>query len=186
MDITRLTTVDADFSESLNRLLQREVSTGDTVFSVVMSILNAVREEGDAALLRYTERFDRLSLTHARQLWVPPAQRARALSGIAYDVRTALEQAADRIRAYHQHQVQADWSFQDEWGNTLMQRYTPMDRVGLYVPGGLASYPSSVLMNAIPAQVAGVSELIMVVPAPDGKLNDLVLAAAELAGVDHV
>lgn len=186
MPIAILDTSDADFDGRFAAMLARDAAIGGEVFAQVSAILEAVRQEGDAALLRFTEQFDRLSVPAVQHLEVQPARRKRALGGVDYQVRTALEQAAERIRQYHEHQLHADWSFQDANGTTLGQRYTALDRVGLYVPGGLASYPSSVLMNAIPAKVAGVSELVMVVPAPGGELSDLVLAAAEIVGVDQV
>lgn len=186
MSISLLDASAADFEEKFTRLLARDAAVGGEVFVRVAEILDAVRQEGDEALLRYTEKFDHLTVPHVQQLEVQPACRKRALGKVDYHLRTALEQAAERIRQYHEHQLHADWSFQDASGTTLSQRYTAIDRVGLYVPGGLACYPSSVLMNAIPAKVAGVKELVMVVPAPSGQLSDVVLAAAEIVGVDQV
>lgn len=186
MSISLLDTSMTDFEEKFAPLLARDAAVGGAVFASVTEILNAVRQEGDAALLRYTEKFDHVAESQVQHLAVQPACRQEALARIDPELRQALEQAAERIRQYHEHQLHADWSFQDAHGTTLAQRYTAIDRVGLYVPGGLASYPSSVLMNAIPAKVAGVKELVMVVPAPSGQLSDLVLAAAEIVGIDEI
>ena len=137
-------------------------------------------------MLEYTARYDQLTLHSAEQLEVSSKRQKAALDGIDSAQRKALEYAAQRVRSFHEHQVQQSWQYQDELGNVLGQKVTPLDRVGIYVPGGKANYPSSVLMNALPAKVAGVEEVIMVVPAPGGELNDLVLAAACIAGVDRV
>ncbi len=182
----RLDSTDADFARRLETLtawqdeLDREVS--DTVAGVIADI--AAR--GDEALLEYTRRFDRLEVAAAADLEVPPDRLQQALDGIPAEQREALQFAADRVREYHEHQLQQSWHYRDAGGNLLGQKITPVQRAGIYVPGGKASYPSSVLMNAIPASVAGVGEIVMVVPAPDGELNDLVLAAAAIAGVDRV
>lgn len=152
----------------------------------VRDILARVRAEGDAALLEFTRRFDRRELHSAAQLEVGADRLDAALAAIPPARREALDAAATRVRRYHAHQIQQSWRYVDEDGVLLGQQVTPLDRAGLYVPGGKAAYPSSVIMNAIPAKVAGVGELVMVVPAPDGQLNDLVLAAARLCGVDRV
>ncbi|MFT5173835.1 MAG: histidinol dehydrogenase [Gammaproteobacteria bacterium] len=164
---------------------QSEDADGD-VEARVRDIIASVRKEGDTALLELTARFDDMSVRHAQQLEVPRARLVQALADISSERRDALRQAAERVRSYHQHQRQESWSYEDEDGMLLGQQVTALDRVGLYVPGGKAAYPSSVIMNSIPARVAGVGELIMVVPTPRGELNDLVLAAACLCEVDRV
>src|SRR5205085_12087815 len=151
----------------------------------VAAIVADVAAEGDAALLRYTERFDRLTLTHER-LRVSPEEIAAAKARCPADQLQALSLAAERIRAFHARQVPEDVRYEDEAGVGLGLRWRPVDAVGLYVPGGTAAYPSSVLMNAIPAKVAGVRRIVMCVPAPGGELDPLVLAAAKLAGVDEI
>lgn len=181
-----LSTRDADFEDQLDALVAWEDARDETVERTVADIIADVRRRGDAALLEYTARFDRLSPASAADLEVPPERLQQALESLAPEAREALETAAARVREYHQHQRQESWHYRDAQGNLLGQQITPLDRVGIYVPGGKASYPSSVLMNAIPASVAGVGEIVMVVPAPDGELNDLVLAAAALAGVHRV
>ncbi|TVP88155.1 MAG: histidinol dehydrogenase [Thioalkalivibrio sp.] len=185
-EIKRLDSRDEGFWNELDRLLQWESVADHGVRAIVDEILEAVRSEGDAALLRYTERFDRLPLSAASELEVPPERLHQALERIPAVQREALEKAALRIRRYAEHQRMQDWMIEEPDGTLLGQRVTPLDSVGLYVPGGKAAYPSSVLMNAVPAKVAGVPLLVMVVPAPDGMLNDMVLAAAAIAGVDRV
>jgi histidinol dehydrogenase len=185
-DITRLNSRDAGFDAALEKLLDWEQTADVAVETVVRDIINDVRMRGDAALLEYTQRFDRRSVTDAAALEIPLADCREALERIPVDQREALELAAGRVRAYAGHQRLDSWSYTEADGTLLGQQVMPMDRAGLYVPGGKAAYPSSVLMNAIPAKVAGVSELIMVVPTPDGEVNDMVLAAAAIAGVDRV
>ena len=185
-EITRLNSEDAGFQAALERLLAWEQSADPALETVVRDIINDVRARGDAALLEYTARFDRCSLAHAAELEISLDDCHKALSLIDADRRAALELAAERVRAYAQHQKLESWSYTEADGTLLGQQVTPMDRVGLYVPGGKAAYPSSVLMNAIPARVAGVAELVMVVPTPDGERNQMVLAAASIAGVDRV
>ncbi len=182
----RLATTDGDFAARLAALTEWEAGLDAAVEQTVAGILADVRARGDTALLEYTARFDRLQLAAAAELEISRERIAAALAAIPDAQRAALEQAATRVRSYHEHQRQNSWQYHDAEGNLLGQQITPLDRVGIYVPGGKASYPSSVLMNALPAQVAGVAEIIMVVPAPDGELNDLVLAAAAIAGVDRV
>ena len=150
------------------------------------AILADIAARGDEALLEYTARFDRLAVCSATELEVGRARQAQALQTIDPRHRAALESAAQRIRTYHEHQLQQSWQYRDAAGNLLGQKITPLERTGIYVPGGKASYPSSVLMNALPARVAGVSEIVMAVPAPAGEINELVLAAAHIAGVDRV
>lgn len=186
MNILRLHINDSQFSDQLNALLAWEAVSDQTVAAIVEEILDAVRSRGDAALVEYSNRFDRRDVQSISELCVKPAQLQQALQSISGDQRVALEQAAARIRAFHEKQCAESWQYTEADGTVLGQRVTPLDRVGIYVPGGKASYPSSVLMNAIPAKVAGVTEIIMVVPAPDGELNNMVMAAAAIAGVDCV
>ncbi|CAH1904335.1 histidinal/histidinol dehydrogenase [Candidatus Nitrotoga sp. HW29] len=186
MNIRRLSTRQPDFNLQLDRLLAFEATQDDQLDATVAAILADVRTRGDVALLEYTRRFDRMEVHDSAALELPPAVLRAAFEGLPAAQRTALEQAAQRVTVYHQKQVQASWSYTEADGTLLGQQITPLDRVGLYVPGGKAAYPSSVLMNALPAKVAGVGELIMVVPTPDGVRNALVLAAAHLIGVDRV
>jgi histidinol dehydrogenase len=186
MNIKRLSTKQTDFDAQLSTLLAFEETADEKLEATVASILADVKQRGDAALLEYTQRFDRLNAGCAAALELPQAELRAAFDGLPAAQRTALEMAAQRVTAYHQKQVQSSWSYTEADGTLLGQQVTPLDRVGLYVPGGKAAYPSSVLMNALPAKVAGVDELIMVVPTPDGVKNQLVLAAAYLSGVDRV
>ena len=186
MDIQRLSSGAPDFGQRLDNLLAFEAEADERLEATVASILNDVRARGDAAVLECTEKFDRLQVGDARELELPKEELKRAFDALPEDQRNALEAAAMRVREYHEKQVQASWSYLDADGTLLGQKVTPLDRVGLYVPGGKAAYPSSVLMNAMPAKVAGVAELVMVVPTPDGHKNQLVLAAAFLSGVDRV
>ena len=185
-DIRRLSTTDADFAYQLQTLLAWESVSDAQVQGTVDAIIRDLRARGDAALLDYTRRFDRWEPASAADLEIPTARLAQAWEAIPAAQQSALETAAGRIRAYAEHQALSGWSYVEADGTLLGQKVTPLDRVGLYVPGGKAAYPSSVLMNAIPAKVAGVAELIMVVPTPAGELNELVLAAAHAAGVDRV
>lgn len=182
----RLSTQDQNFKQAFADLLAFETVSDPELLKTVDQIIADVRQHGDAHVLKLTQQFDRHPAHQFSELELTQAQLKTAFENLEPQVRDALEMAADRIRAFHQAQKQDGWSYIDELGNTLGQKVTPLDRVGIYVPGGLASYPSSVLMNAIPAHVAGVSEIIMAVPAPDGELNPLVLAAAFLAGVSRV
>jgi histidinol dehydrogenase len=186
IEVSRLTTVQADFRERLDRLLAWDSVSDESVQSSVKEIIGAVRSRGDAALLEYTDRFDGWQAADAAALEISAHRIDAAWQATAHEHRDALRTASVRIRAYAEHQKLQSWSYAEADGTRLGQQVTPMDRVGLYVPGGKAAYPSSVLMNAIPAKVAGVPELVMVVPAPGGELNDLVLAAARVAGVDRV
>ena len=186
MNIRRLSTRQPDFHIQLDRLLAFEATQNHQLDATVAAILADVRTRGDVALLEYTRRFDRMEVHDSAALELPPAVLLAAFEGLPAAQRAALEQAAQRVTAYHQKQLQVSWSYTETDGTLLGQQITPLDRVGLYVPGGKAAYPSSVLMNALPAKVAGVGELIMVVPTPDGVRNALVLAAAHLAGVDRV
>jgi len=186
MNIQRLSTFEADFQIRLQALLEWDAVSDDQVFATVQGILRDVRARGDAAVLEYTARFDRFPAQTMNELEVSAARMDEALARIPSAQREALEQAAERIRRYAERQKLESWSYREADGTLLGQQVTPLDRVGLYVPGGKAAYPSSVLMNAIPAKVAGVGELIVVVPAPQGELNDLVLAACRIAGADRV
>ncbi len=183
--IRRLNAADADFESVLSALLEWDAVSDQSVVAVVDEIVAAVKNRGDAALLEYSLRFDRLNCT-AAELEISAERLQQALQRISAEQRQALETAAMRIRVYHERQLQQSWSYQEEDGTVLGQQITPLDRVGLYVPGGKACYPSSVLMNAIPARVAGVGEVVMVVPTPGGEVNDMVMAAAAIAGVDKV
>ena len=182
----RLDTGQADFSARLEQLTAWQEDLDQAVAQTVTAIIADVKRRGDVALLEYTERFDQLSASSVAELEVSRERQAAALANIDEVHRQALEYAADRVRSYHEHQLQHSWQYQDEAGNLLGQKITPLERAGIYVPGGKASYPSSVLMNALPAKVAGVAEIIMVVPAPGGELSELVLAAAHIAGVDRL
>lgn len=182
-----LNSTDTDFAQALDRLLQREaeVNPQAQVQQQVAEIIAQVRQQGDRALIDMTARFDHCDV-QALGMRISDAALDAALAAITPKQRTALEYAAERIRSYHQRQLQESWHYEEQDGTRLGQKITPLQRVGLYVPGGKASYPSSVLMNAIPARVAGVQELIMVTPTPHGEVNQLVLAAARIAGVDQV
>ena len=182
----RLSTQDQNFQQQFAELLAFETVNDPELLKTVDQIITDVRAKGDVHVLALTQQFDRHPATTFSQLELTQAQLQNAFDDLSDEVRQALELAANRIREFHQAQKQDGWTYVDALGNTLGQKVTPLDRVGIYVPGGLASYPSSVLMNAIPAHVAGVPEIIMVVPAPNGELNPLVLAAAYLAGVSRV
>lgn len=177
---------DADFEPRLAALLAYDDAISQNLNNAVAEILNAVATRGDAAVLDYTQRFDELNATRVADLQISPQRLAAAYHGLATERRAALDAAAERIRRYHEKQVQASWTYEEADGTLLGQQITPLERVGLYVPGGKAAYPSSVLMNAIPAKVAGVMELIMTTPAPKGEINPMVLAAAHIANVDRV
>ena len=186
MVMRRLDSTQADFTARLEELTDWQEELDQQVSETVARVVADIAARGDDALLEYTARFDRLEVDSAHDLEVSRERLGQALDDILPEHREALQFAAERVRSYHQHQLQESWQYRDESGNLLGQKITPMQRAGIYVPGGKASYPSSVLMNAIPAKVAGVDEIIMVVPAPGGELNDLVLAAAAIAGVDRV
>lgn len=187
--VTPIKQLDANapnFEQQLQELLAWESVSDHAVAQTVATILSEVKSEGDQALLRYTEKFDRLTVESVDQLVIPRARLDESLERISDEQRQALLLAADRVRSYHEHQKQASWRYTEDDGTVLGQQVTAMERVGIYVPGGKASYPSSVLMNALPAKVAGVDEIIMVVPTPDGEVNDMVFAAAAIADVDMV
>lgn len=184
--LRKLNAASDTFEADLAALTARHDERDGELVNRVATIIASVRKGGDAALLKLTQELDQHPAVSIKDLIVEPPQMLAALNALEPDTRAALETAANRIRDYHQYQVAQSWSFEDELGNRLGQQVTPMTRVGIYVPGGKASYPSSVLMNAIPAKVAGVPEVVMVVPAPGGEINPLVLAAAALAGVDRI
>jgi histidinol dehydrogenase len=186
MNIKKLSTRQSDFNTQLDTLLTFEETADEVLENTVAFILKDVRQRGDEAVLEYTRKFDRLPLANAAAMELLKAELKAAFDGLPAVQRAALEAAAQRVTDYHKKQAQESWSYTDADGTLLGQQVTPLDRVGLYVPGGKAAYPSSVLMNALPAKVAGVAELIMVVPTPDGVKNQLVLAAAYLSGVDRV
>lgn len=186
MKIKRLNTQDAGFDAELKALLAFETAQDDSIDQVVANILKDVKSRGDEAVLEYTNRFDKTNAQQLAQLEIPQAELHAALNNLPPAQREALQAAASRVRSYHEKQVMQSWQYTEADGTLLGQQVTALDRVGLYVPGGKAAYPSSVLMNAIPAKVAGVQELIMVVPTPNGEKNQLVLAAAAVCGVDRV
>lgn len=182
----RLSTVDAGFDAALSALLAFESAQDPKIDAAVASILADVKARGDAAVLEYTQRFDRLSAETLGELEIPKAELDAALRSLPAAQREALSAAAVRVRGFHEKQSIKSNTYIDSDGNELGQQITPLDRAGIYVPGGKAAYPSTVLMNATPAKVAGVGEIVMVVPTPGGEKNALVLAAASLAGVDRV
>lgn len=190
VSIRQLDTTDPEFNAQLMHVLAFEASEDEAIDRAAATILADVKARGDAAVLEYTNKFDRLSAQSVTALEIPRTELQAALDGLAPARRAALQQAADRVRAYHGRQKTECGSdgfvFTEADGTVLGQKVTPLDKVGIYVPGGKAAYPSSVLMNAIPAKVAGVRDVIMVVPTPDGVKNPLVLAAAQIAGVDRV
>lgn len=186
MKIKRLNTQDQGFDAELKALLAFETAQDDSIDLVVANILKDVKARGDAAVLEYTNRFDKTNASSLAALEIPQEELQAALTSLPAAQREALQAAADRVRSYHEKQVMQSWQYTEADGTLLGQQVTALDRVGLYVPGGKAAYPSSVLMNAIPAKVAGVQELVMVVPTPSGEKNSLVLAAAAVCGVDRV
>ena len=185
-EIQKLNTQEADFTASLDKLLAWESVSDHQVQQTVLDILHQVKSRGDDAVIEYSNRFDHLQVTGIDQLEISQSQLLKALEDLPHDQSKALLTAAERVRRYHERQRSESWQYEEEDGTVLGQKITPIDRVGIYVPGGKASYPSSVLMNAIPAHVAGVKEIIMVVPTPGGEVNQLVLAAAAAAGVSRV
>jgi histidinol dehydrogenase len=182
----QLNSNDKAFWSDLDQLLAWESVSDQAVFDTVNGILKDVKSKGDSAVLEYTNKFDRMSATSMQELDISKQRLQQALDAIPTEQRSALEQAANRVKRYAQHQKMESWSYTEDDGTVLGQQVTALDRDGRYVPGGKAAYPSSVLMNAIPAKVAGVPELIMVVPTPDGEINELVLAAAAISDVDRV
>ena len=176
----------ASFEQELTELLAFETVNDSALLATVDDIIAQVRQGGDEVVLRLTQQFDNHPAKTFAQLEISQEKLKQAFDGLNPTIKQALELAAQRVTSFHERQRQESWTYQDALGNTLGQQVTPLDKVGIFVPGGLASYPSSVLMNALPAKVAGVGQIIMVVPAPHGELNPLVLAAAYLAGVDKV
>lgn len=183
--IRRLNKNDSDFDTTFTSLLSNSDEPNESVVNTVQSIIDAVRERGDEAVLEFTNKFDRRVAT-LDELEISQARLQQALESVSTEIREALEHAAERIRRFHDKQKVETWTYEDDSGMTLGQHVTALERVGVYVPGGKAAYPSSVLMNIIPAKVAGVEEIIMVVPTPDNEFNNIVLAAAKIAGVDRV
>ncbi len=186
MKIRRLSTRDQSFQADLKALLAFETAQDDNIDVVVANILKDVKTRGDDAVLEYTNKFDKTDVSQMAELEVSQLELKTALNGLPFEQRSALQAAADRVKSYHEKQVMQSWTYKEADGTLLGQQITALDRVGLYVPGGKAAYPSSVLMNAIPAKVAGVNELIMVVPTPNGEKNPLVLAAAAISEVDRI
>lgn len=186
VSIKRLSSSQSDFAQQLDALLAWESVSDKRVNQVVEDVIAQVKARGDQALVDYTNQFDRMQAQSMAELELSSERLAKALHDLPAEQRAALETAATRVSQYHERQKSDSWRYVEADGTHLGQQVTPMDRVGIYVPGGKAAYPSSVLMNALPAKVAGVNEIIMVVPTPDGVVNELVLAAAALAGVDRV
>jgi len=186
MLINRLNSIQSDFETQLQKLLRWDDSINNEVNNVVADILANIRHRGDIALVEYTNRFDQRKVKSASELVIESPQLQEALHRIPAEQSEALHLAAERIELYHRHQKQESWEYEESCGTVLGQKITPLDRVGLYAPGGKAVYPSSILMAAIPAKVAGVPEVVLVSPMPRGEINDIVLAAAAVAGVSRV
>ena len=185
-DIRQFSSIDKDFDSKLQKLLNWQKTENSKIDHQVGEILTNIRQKGDIALVEYTNQFDNRNVSTIRDLIVSFDQMSQALQNISEPERSALNVSAERIIEYHEHQKIDSWSYCDEDGTMLGQQVTPIERIGIYVPGGKANYPSSVLMNALPAKVAGVNKIIMTAPAPDGQLNPMVLAAAAIAGVDEI
>ncbi len=183
MEMLLIRTADKDFNEKFDKILERGAMDMAHVSSIVGDIISQIRSEGDAALYRHIEKFDRWKVQGDNDLMVSPDEMKKAYDNLEKDLRAALHMAYDRIEKYHEKQMPKSWIDFDESGNTLGQKVTPVDRAGLYIPGGKAAYPSSLLMNAIPAIVAGVSEIVVTTPTPDNEINHLLLAAAHLCGI---
>ena len=186
MDIKRLKSTDSNFLSELKALLTFNADDNEEIIKTTNDIINQVKKNGDQAVLDYTKKFDRVSTSSVQSLEIEQDELTESLNRIPKETKKFLELAAARITEYHLKQKAESWSYKDDQGSSYGQKISPLDRVGLYVPGGKAAYPSSVLMNAIPARIAGVKDLVMVVPTPDGEKNDLVLAAAKIAKVDRV
>ncbi len=186
INIKQLDAQTSEFDQQLKELLHTDLVVDHQVTTIVDDIIHRIKSEGDQALIALTEKLDRWTPSSVDALEITKQSQQEALARISTAEREALEKAAERVKSYHQHQLQDSWQYTEADGTVLGQKVTPLDRVGVYVPGGKASYPSSVLMNVMPAKVAGVEEVIMVVPTPDGDINDLVLAAAAISGVDRV
>ena len=185
-DIRQFSSIDKDFDSKLQKLLDWQKTENSKIDHQVGEILTNIRQKGDIALVEYTNQFDNRNVSTIRDLIVSFDQMSQALQNISEPERSALNVSAERIIEYHEHQKIDSWSYCDEDGTMLGQQVTPIERIGIYVPGGKANYPSSVLMNALPAKVAGVNKIIMTAPAPDGQINPMVLAAAAIAGVDEI
>jgi histidinol dehydrogenase len=186
VNIKKLKSTDKNFLSELKKLLAFDSDGNEEIVKTVHDIVSLVRKDGDKALLEFTKKFDRISINSVQGLEISQNELSEALDKIPQNTRESLELAAERIHDYHLKQKSESWAYKDDQGSSYGQKISPLDRVGLYVPGGKAAYPSSVLMNAIPAKIAGVKDLIMVVPTPDNEKNDLVLAAAKIAGVDRI
>jgi len=184
--INKFSTLDNDFDSQLNSLIAWDSSINEEINDSVNKIIDDVKQNGDVSVLEYTKKFDSLEAESVSELIISRDRLKQSFDNLGQEQKNALSIAADRIKSYHQNQVQESWSYKEDDGSVLGLKITPLERAGLYVPGGKAAYPSSVLMNSIPAKVAGVEELIMVVPTPKGVLNELVLAAAYVAEVDLV
>ena len=185
-DIRQFSSIDKDFDNKLQKLLNWQKTENSKIDHQVGEILTNIRQKGDIALVEYTNQFDNRNISSIKDLIVSSDQMTQALQNISEPEKSALNASAQRIIEYHEHQKIDSWSYCDEDGTMLGQQVTPIERIGIYVPGGKANYPSSVLMNALPAKVAGVNKIIMTAPAPDGQLNPMVLAAAAIAGVDEI
>ena len=184
--ISVLASSDVEFETQLNDLLADRGAGDQQALAVAADVIERTRLDGDQALVNYTAQFDRFTVENPTELKISTDRIDQALQSMDAELRRALEQAAQRIKAYHQHQLSESWQFTDSLGNQLGQRITPLECIGVYVPGGKAAYPSTVLMNVIPAKVAGVEKIVMVSPTPDGVINEVVLGAAAIAGVDEV
>ena len=184
--INKFSTLDNDFDSELDSLIAWDSSIDEEISNSVKKIINDVRRNGDSSVLDYTQQFDSIMAKSISELTMPKERLKQAFDNLEKEQKDALSIAAERIKSYHQNQVQESWNYSEDDGTVLGQKITPLERAGLYVPGGKAAYPSSVLMNSIPAKVAGVEELIMVVPTPKGIVNELVMAAAYVAEVDLV
>ena len=184
--ISVLASSDVEFETELNHLLADRGAGDQQALAVAADVIERIRLDGDQALVNYTAQFDRFTVENPTELKISTDRIDQALQSMDAELRRALEQAAQRIKAYHQHQLSESWQFTDSLGNQLGQRITPLECIGVYVPGGKAAYPSTVLMNVIPAKVAGVEKIVMVSPTPDGVINEVVLGAAAIAGVDEV
>ena len=186
INVKQFSSSSENFWQDIEALISWESVSDEAVFDVVKDVLHQVKTRGNEAVIEYTNKFDRMNVQSADELEIPKERLQQSYDALDDQTRELLKKSADRIRSYHEHQKQDSWSYTEADGTMLGQQVTPVDRAGLYVPGGKAAYPSSVLMNAIPAKVAGVEELIMVVPTPDGVVNDMVLACALIADVDRV
>lgn len=186
LEIRQLNSSSSTFWKEMEQLLAWDTESDEQIFSTVSNILSSVKKQGDAAVIELTQKFDDLQVDHMSELEMPAEALKKSYEGLPDEQKDALKIAVERIRRYAEKQTMTSWEYTEDDGTVLGQQVMPLDRVGLYVPGGKAAYPSSVLMNAIPAKVAGVEELIMVVPTPSGVVNDLVLASAYVSDVDRV